>query len=43
MVGLLPLCAVTVFEGKLAAKYPEISSVARAYLQEAASTNGFHS
>jgi Glycosyl hydrolase family 63 C-terminal domain len=34
MVGLLPLCAVTVFEGKLAAKYPEISSVARAYLQD---------
>ncbi len=24
MVGLLPLCAVTVFEGEIAAKYPEI-------------------
>jgi hypothetical protein len=24
MVGLLPLCAVTVFEGKLLAKYPEV-------------------
>jgi hypothetical protein len=25
MVGLLPLCAVTVFEGQLLAKYPELS------------------
>jgi hypothetical protein len=33
MVGLLPLCAVTVFEGKLSKKYPEIASVLREYLQ----------
>ena len=31
MVGLLPLCAVTVFDGKLAAKYPEMGSVVRDY------------
>jgi hypothetical protein len=33
MVGLLPLCAVTVFEGKLSVKYPEIASAMREYLQ----------
>ena len=33
MVGLLPLCAVTVFEGKIADKYPQISSVVRDYLK----------
>jgi hypothetical protein len=33
MVGLLPLCAVTVFEGKLSAKYPEIGATVREYLQ----------
>jgi hypothetical protein len=33
MVGLLPLCAVTIFEGKLSAKYPEIASGLREYLQ----------
>jgi hypothetical protein len=33
MVGLLPLCAVTIFEGKLSAKYPEIASALREYLQ----------
>ena len=33
MVGLLPLCAVTIFEGKLAAKYPEIGPEVRRYLQ----------
>ena len=33
MVGLLPFCAVTVFEGKMSAKYPEISSVLREYLK----------
>ncbi len=32
MVGLLPLCAVTIFEGKIAAKYPEVGAKARAYL-----------
>ena len=31
MVGLLPLCAVTVFEGKLSAKYPEIGSKVREF------------
>jgi hypothetical protein len=33
MVGLLPLCAVTVFEGKLSAKYPEIGATVREYLK----------
>jgi hypothetical protein len=33
MVGLLPLCAVSVFEGKVAASYPEASRDAREYLQ----------
>jgi hypothetical protein len=33
MVGLLPLCAVTIFEGKLSVKYPEIASGLREYLQ----------
>ncbi len=32
MVGLLPLCAVTVFEGKLAEKYPEIVPRMRAFI-----------
>ena len=27
MVGLLPFCAVTVFEGKLSTKYPEIGAI----------------
>ncbi len=31
MVGLLPLCAVTVFEGKLSEKYPEIGSKVREF------------
>ena len=35
MVGLLPLCAVTVFEGKISAKYPEIGSKVREYLRPA--------
>ena len=30
MVGLLPLCAATVFDGKLLAKYPEIGGAAAA-------------
>ncbi len=33
MVGLLPLCAVTIFEGKIISKYPAIGSVVRDYLQ----------
>ena len=33
MVGLLPLCAVTIFEGKISGKYPEIGSRVREYLQ----------
>jgi hypothetical protein len=33
MVGLLPLCAVTVFEGELAKKYPEVGRTMREYLQ----------
>ena len=33
MVGLLPLCAVTVFEGKLAKQYPEVGQTIVEYLQ----------
>ena len=33
MVGLLPLCAVTVFEGELLAKYPELGPRVRAFLE----------
>jgi hypothetical protein len=33
MVGLLPLCAVTIFEGKIAASYPEAGRTAREYLK----------
>jgi hypothetical protein len=32
MVGLLPLCAVTLFEGKLSAQFPEVGSKVRSYL-----------
>jgi hypothetical protein len=32
MVGLLPLCAVTVFEGELAKKYPELGQLLRRFL-----------
>ena len=32
MVGLLPFCAVTVFEKKFAGKYPEVGQIAREYL-----------
>ncbi|HKZ08028.1 MAG TPA: glucosidase [Methylomirabilota bacterium] len=32
MVGLLPLCAVTVFEGKVLDKYPELQEPLRAFL-----------
>jgi hypothetical protein len=33
MVGLLPLCAVTVFEGELIAKYPEVAQRLRRFLE----------
>jgi hypothetical protein len=33
MVGLLPLCAVTVFEGKLLAKYPQLGQRLRRFLE----------
>ncbi len=33
MVGLLPLCAVTVFEGKLLTKYPELQQRVRRFLE----------
>jgi hypothetical protein len=33
MVGLLPLCAVTVFEGELLAKYPEVGKRLRRFLE----------
>jgi hypothetical protein len=33
MVGLLPFCAVTIFERKIATKYPEIGATVREYLQ----------
>src|SRR5262245_14909515 len=32
MVGLLPLCAVTVFEGELLRKYPKLESELRGFL-----------
>ena len=34
MVGLLPLCAVTVFEGELLAKYPDVQLRIRRFLEE---------
>jgi hypothetical protein len=33
MVGLLPLCAVTAFEGELLAKYPELAKRMRTFLE----------
>ena len=33
MVGLLPLCAVTVFEGELLTKYPELAQRLRRFLE----------
>jgi hypothetical protein len=33
MVGLLPLCAVTVFEGQILAKYPEMGQRLRRFLE----------
>jgi hypothetical protein len=33
MVGFLPLCAVTVFDGKLLQRYPEFRARARAFLE----------
>lgn len=41
MVGLLPLCAVTIFEGKMSAKYPELGSVVREYLEARPELRGF--
>jgi hypothetical protein len=34
MVGLLPFCAVTIFEGKVATKYPEVITVVDKFLEE---------
>jgi len=34
MVGLLPLCAVTIFEGEVVAKYPEIGPIMQDYLKD---------
>ena len=42
MVGLLPFCAVTIFEGKLAKKYPEVGQTMREYLTGAPRTDGVH-
>ena len=33
MVGLLPFCAVTIFEGKILTKYPEVGPTTRRYLE----------
>jgi hypothetical protein len=33
MVGLLPFCAVTIFDGQMIGKYPEVSAQVREYLQ----------
>jgi hypothetical protein len=33
MVGLLPFCAVTIFERKILTKYPEVGPTVRGYLQ----------
>jgi hypothetical protein len=33
MVGLLPFCAVTIFERKITTKYPEVGQTVREYLQ----------
>ncbi len=41
MVGLLPLCAVTVFEGKLLQKYPEVSKSISDYLKERSELTAF--
>ena len=43
MVGLLPLCAVTIFEGKMSAKYPELGSVVRDIPRGAPEFEGIHS
>ena len=42
MVGLLPLCAVTIFEGKLAAKYPEVGRDRTRVSRGAPGLDGFH-
>jgi hypothetical protein len=41
MVGLLPLCAVTVFEGGVLEKYPEISERLRRFLEPRPEVSGF--
>ncbi len=33
MVGLLPFCAVTIFEGELVRKYPQVGQTTREYLE----------
>ena len=43
MVGLLPLCAVTVFEGELLAKYPEIGRAFPAVPRRSSGAGGQHS
>ena len=42
MVGLLPLCAATVFEGGLLQKYPEIGERFQRFLERASGTGGRH-
>jgi hypothetical protein len=41
MVGLLPLCAVTVFEREVIGKYPEVGSIMREYLKERGDLTAF--
>ena len=41
MVGLLPFCAVTIFEGKLTEKYPEIGPAVRKRLDDYPELTGF--
>ena len=43
MVGLLPFCAVTVFEGELAKKYPEVGQTCARVSPGTPGTDGFHS
>ena len=43
MVGLLPFCAVTIFEGELAKKYPEVGQTVRELSPGTPGTDGFHS
>ena len=41
MVGLLPLCAVTVFEGELAAKYPKVAEHLEVFLKARSELTAF--